>query len=122
MISADVDMEVGIKRQHSSSPGNKKVKRKKKEEKSEIEMFQDKFNEYKKEVEQKYKVLVQENKKLKSEIKKFQVEEALFKSKKETHKEAIALDIGDETDTIEVSSEENVVDINIPVDKRRRRR
>ena len=65
LVSVDVDIEAGMKRQHSSSPGTKKTKRKKEEEKSEIKMLQDKLNEYKKEVELKYNVLLEENKKVK---------------------------------------------------------
>ena len=64
--STNVEMEAGIKRQRSSSPGNKKTKRKKEDEISEIKVLTDKFNVYKKEVEHKYNVLLEENKKMKN--------------------------------------------------------
>ena len=79
--SSDVEMEAGLKRQHSSSPGNKKTKKKKEEDTSEIKILQDKFNNYKKEVKSKYSVLIEENKKIKEELEKLQIQEIHFRIK-----------------------------------------
>ena len=119
--TADVEMEAGIKRQHSSSPGTIKRKKKKGEDTSELKMLNDKFNAYKKEVEHKYSVLIEENRKIKTELEKLQIEKALLDSKKEAETKLNVcseekIDVDNFEVDVNVTTEEEIVLDNIEVD------